>query len=437
LSLLALGVSGCNRNETSLDTSAANQATGGVRQSSVPRLQPRVLKGHSDFVTSVAASRDGRLLATVSSDKTVKIWDVRSGKAVRTMKGHGSVIWSVAISPDGKRVASGGLDRSLRIWDVASGKLLKTIVHRGSISSVEFSPSGKWIASGGRIDAGNKVVGGQFNIWESQTGRSVAALALPHQAKSVAFSPNNQLVLIGSLDKTIRVWNLKERRVVYIFKGYKGQGKENGQIHKVAFSPNGQIVAGGGWVDKASRVWLWNLRSGALLHSLKGGTGATNDLCFSPDGKTLATTTAQQVLVWNVASGKRLKSWNERNGIWSIAFLPNGRSLAIGSRGEDLTVRPDGSILSRFYGTVKLWPVMGSAVRRQTGIYAKSPGQKSTSGQVALASKTPTSKIPAPKIPAPKIPAFKSSPAKTPITKTPSPKAPIVQAPVSTVNSPR
>ena len=82
---------------------------------------PRTLKGHSHAVFSVAFSPNGKTLASAAG-KTIKLWDVTSGKNTATLKGHTNLVFSVAFSPDGKTLASGSLDESIKLWDVAPGK---------------------------------------------------------------------------------------------------------------------------------------------------------------------------------------------------------------------------------------------------------------------------------------------------------------------------
>ena len=118
----------------------------------------KTLEGHSDYVTSVCWSTDGKYLASGSSDNTLIIWDANSGQKLKTLEGHSYSVSSVSWSPDGRYFASESADESIIIWDTESGQRLKTLKgHSSGVLSVSWSPDGKYLASG----SGDKTV----KIW--------------------------------------------------------------------------------------------------------------------------------------------------------------------------------------------------------------------------------------------------------------------------------
>ena len=157
----------------------------------------RTLTGHTNSVTSVAFSPDGKLLASGSRDQTIKLWDVASGQAVRTLTGHTDKVTSVAFSPDGKLLASGSDDETVKLWDVASGQEVRTLMgHTDFVTSVAFSPDGNLLASG----SWDKTV----MVWDVGTGEKIYTLKThidPEMVglgvETIAFSPDGILLALG------------------------------------------------------------------------------------------------------------------------------------------------------------------------------------------------------------------------------------------------
>ena len=198
------------------------------------------------WINSLSFSSDGSKLASGSSDRTVKLWDLATRKRLATL-GHTSTISAVAFSRDGTALASGLENGQVELWDVETGTRIGTLGSVGlagsrSITSVTFSPSGAILASGSRV----------VRLWDVSTTEEVASL-VPHEragASAVAFSPDGTL-LASSASRIIRVWDVKTRDEVATLEGHTGW------VHSIAFTSDGAALASG---SGDGTVLLWETR---------------------------------------------------------------------------------------------------------------------------------------------------------------------------------
>lgn len=171
----------------------------------IKEKEKKVLSGHTGPVYAVAFNpKDSKMIVTASQDKTARVWDLGDGKVKFELKGHTDIVDTAAFSPDGKTIATAGADKSVRLWNSVDGKELKNLgAHDGSVYTVAFSPDGKLLASAGS---------GKDNlvkIWDVKDQKELKQLKGHEQpVTSVAFTGNTDVVT-ASMDRTIRVWNLK------------------------------------------------------------------------------------------------------------------------------------------------------------------------------------------------------------------------------------
>ena len=229
---------------------------------------------HRNTVWSLAFSPDSQLLASSSGDKTIKLWQLKSGELLRAFPGaHSDTIWSIGISQNGQTLVSGSGDKTVKIWNLNTGKLLRTLVgHKDAVRSVAVSSDGKIVASG----SADKTV----KIWNLNTGQLLHTLT-GHTGKiiSIAISPNGEMVASGSNDKTIKLWNPQTGRLLHTLVGHSDH------INSVAFRSDSKVLVSGA---EDRLIKLWNPETGTLLHSLSRHSEDVYAVAISPNGKTLA-----------------------------------------------------------------------------------------------------------------------------------------------------
>jgi WD40 repeat protein len=161
----------------------------------------RTLLGHTQEVQSVAFSPDGQTLASGSTDGTVKLWQVSTGKALRTLSGHNDSVWSVAIAPDGQTLASGSWDRTVKLWNLNTGEIKRTLRgHSKQVHSIAFSPDGGILASGD--------LGGTIKLWSARSGCQKGTLKGHSDSVEISFPADGKTMITGSFDDTIKMWRL-------------------------------------------------------------------------------------------------------------------------------------------------------------------------------------------------------------------------------------
>ena len=196
-------------------------------------------------------------------DDTIRLWDVGTGRVIRTLTGHTDWVRSVSFSPDGQTLASGSVDDTIRLWDVGTGRVIRTLTgHTSWVRSVSFSPDGQTLASGSSDDT--------IRLWDVGTGRVIRTLT-GHTSwvRSVSFSPDGQTLASGSLDGTIRLWDVGTGRVIRTLTGHTDW------VLSVSFSPDGQTLASGSW-DVPSVYGMW-AQVALFAHSpgIRIGSGAS------------------------------------------------------------------------------------------------------------------------------------------------------------------
>jgi serine/threonine protein kinase len=237
---------------------------------------------------------------------------------VRTLNGHKDWIQAVEFSPDGKWLASGSADRSIVVWDVASGAALGSLRgHEGTVNALAYSADGKWLASASDD--------GSVRLWDARSGGPRGTLrGSGGSLFALAISPDGKTVAAGGRDQTIFVWELDSSKRVAVLEGHSGD------IFALAFAPDGKTLASTG-KDKSIR--LWDPAGGAARLALAGHKDTVLSLAFSHDGRWLASGDAgRTVRIWDAGTLAHIRTVTDvGHSVLTLAFSPDSRWLAAGT----------------------------------------------------------------------------------------------------------
>ena len=193
------------------------------------------------------------------------MWNVETGKLIKTLEGHTRFVNSINFSPDGKYLASGSDDKTIKLWNVSTGKHIKTLKgHIWNVVSVNFSPDGKYLASGS---------GDTIKLWNVKTGKLIKTLeGHTKEVTSVNFSPDGKYLASGSFDCTIKLWNVERGDVIRTFEGHTDV------VWSVNVSPDGKYLASG---SSDNTIKLWDVETGDCISFV---SAEDNWIMFTPDG---------------------------------------------------------------------------------------------------------------------------------------------------------
>ena len=250
----------------------------------------KILTGHTGSVSSLAYSHEGNILASGSADRTIRFWNTQTWEVEKIIKGFSHSVHSLAFSPDATLLASGGWNGDLRIWDVQTGVQLRTFIgHNSIVFSVLFSNNGKNLVSCERNSS-------TIKLWDIDTGELINTLIGHTQyITNVKLSPDRKYIASRS-GKGIRLWDVRS--------GDHVKSVDISSGSSLSFSPDGGTIVCGTWEPHADRQYplnLFSVQTGVKIATLTGHTDHIYDVVYSPDGKTLVSSSQDGTMIkWNV-----------------------------------------------------------------------------------------------------------------------------------------
>ena len=265
----------------------------------------------------------------------MKIWDVKSGTEIKTLTGPNSNVFSVAFNPEGTLLAA-GFGGAIKIWDVESGIERQTLQAGFSyFLSMIFNSQGNLLAAGN--SEGTVSIWDVTDITSEKEDRKIKTLLNPSTTSdkgitSIIFNPQENLLISGSQDKTIRIWDVDSGREIRTLDAHS-------TIKGMTFNPQGNLLSAGTFNEV---MQIWDINSGTQIKTFKlfyndMVVARISSAAFNPQGTLLATDAYglshhNTVGIWDVISGTLIQNlMGHRGSIDSVAFNSLGTLLATGS----------------------------------------------------------------------------------------------------------
>jgi WD40 repeat protein len=284
----------------------------------------QVLRGHTNWVFSIAYSPNERRMASASADGTVRIWDLATGECELILRHEHWVIRTI-FSPDGRFLVVSGMSGTIYVWDTISGQLVRTLDgHSDWVWSIDTSTDGKTLISAGEDRT--------IRVWNLSTGLCTTVFRA-HQDRiwSISLAPDDRHLVSGSEDRTISIWDLQQGKCVKTISGYSNW------IKSIAFVPQR------GWLASCHRdggIRLWDWQQATCIHTFWGHQDAVPTLAVSPDGCYVASSSLDRTIrIWDLADFRCIREIDtQAEGSCAIVFSSDSRKLIVGNYQAELQI---------------------------------------------------------------------------------------------------
>ncbi|MBN1562931.1 MAG: protein kinase [Anaerolineae bacterium] len=288
------------------------------------------LTGHTDLLWSVAYSPDGSMIASTSSDQTIRIWDAETGQPIQVLNedknGHTNGIVAVNFSPDNTQVVTGSWDTNVVVWNLADGTIAyttadTTVSPQQGVYGVAFTPDGEDII----------ITSEDSKVYRWHLATNAVTVLGTHDAKVYGLSVRDNMAMTGSFDATARLWDLTTGTFSQLDNDGKG-------IFSVALSPDHTLALTG---TTESVAQLWDVNEGTVLLEIADlpGSGWVRSVNFSPDGSQFLITIEDHLLIYDTKTREQLYDFQGHDGqIRAAAFNLDGTRVATASADKTVII---------------------------------------------------------------------------------------------------
>ncbi|HSS49527.1 MAG TPA: TIR domain-containing protein [Thermoanaerobaculia bacterium] len=277
----------------------------------------QTLEGHSAEVHAVAVL-DSRRVVSGSADGTMRVWDVESGQTLQTLQGHSDRVRAVAVL-DSRRVVSGSSDETLRVWDVESGQSLQTLEgHSSGVAAVAVLDSRRVVSSSWDLT---------LRVWDVESGQSLQTLEGHSSGVAAVAVLDSRRVVSSSWGLTLRVWDVESGQTLQTLKGHSTW------VNAVAVLDSRRVVSGSD--DRTMRVW--DVESGQTLQTLKGHSDGVNAVAVLGSRRVISSSRDGTLRVWDVESSQALQTLEGHSARVNTVAVLDSHRVASGS--DDGTLR--------------------------------------------------------------------------------------------------
>lgn len=258
---------------------------------------------------------DGQYLVTLEDDHTLKLWNGRTGRFIRSFASHSDWVYDATESPEGEHLVTASDDGSARIMDIESGETLKELRINGwGLNKAIFGRQGRRV-----ITAGDD---GAIRIWQPSSGQPLyGILAHSGWVMDIDLHPRKARIVSSGDDNLIRIWDLQSGRHIRTLAGHQNW------VYGVEYSPDGSRILS---ASKDSTFRIWDAQSGKLLHTVRAHRGRVYSAVYNPQGDKILTASRDGTLrIWHAREPEHLYTHRAGEGLWfhRASFGPAGNRI--------------------------------------------------------------------------------------------------------------